>query len=367
MGESKIRGFKDGVVTSLEEITKCIKEVVSHAEHEASVKLTDLYVGIGGSHIKGKNSKGRISISASEITANDIKQVIKQATSTEIPQGHQIIHAIPQEFFIDKQKGIKNPIGLTGKELNGSVFIITGNASCVQNISKAINKTGLNYREFVLHSIASSYSVVEPDEKELGCMVVDIGGATTDGIIFQNGNIKDIFTIGIGGNDVTNDISIGLGISRKEAEEIKLKYGIASPELVGNEKIKEIKSKQSAERKFLASIIRARVEEIFELVNQRIKYTELESLPSGVILTGGAVKLREIRGVAEEIFGMPVKIGIPNGIESADKKIKEPSYSASMGLIIYSATHMTGKGMGKKRIGPSVSRFAQRIKRFLLE
>lgn len=373
VGISKSNGFKNGIITGLDDATETIRMAVYEAEQQANVKLNELYIGIMGNHIKGENSRGVVSISREdkEITHEDVKQLIEQALSVKIPVDRQIIHTIPQEFIVDDQTGIKDPVGLDGSRLEGGIYIITGATSVVQNIRKAINKAGFKVREFILQSIASSYAILSPDEREIGCMVIDIGGGTTDSIIFQNGIIKDTFTVPLGGVDVTNDISIGLTISRQEAEEVKLKYGVARSELAGNEVIRIRKfnknGEQTVERRKLASIIAPRVEEIFGLVNRKLRYMDLDTLPSGIVLTGGTAKMTGIEGLAERIFGVPVKVGVPNTVEEISEEIKNQSYVTAIGLIIYGATYKNNKRMGKESSKSWILRMGKRLEDWLLK
>lgn len=373
IGIAKSRGFKNGIITSIADATSSIRTAIHTAEQQASVKLTELYAGIAGNHIRGEHSKSVVSISRQdkEITEEDVKQLIEQAVSVKIPADREIIHTIPQEFIVDDQTGIKDPIGLNGNRLEGSIYIITGASSVVQNICKAINKAGFKVREFILQSVASSYAVLEPDERELGCMVIDVGGGTTDAVIFQDGIIKDTFTITLGGVDVTNDISIGLTISRQNAEEIKIRYGVARSELAGNEVMRIQKfnknEEQTIERKRLASIIAPRVEEIFGLVNRKLRYMDLDTLPSGIVLVGGTAKMTGIEGLAERIFGVPVKVGSPNTLEGLPEQIKDSAYATVVGLIIYGATHKNNRGMGKNSSKPWISRVGKRLEEWFLK
>lgn len=379
VGISKFKGLKNGIVTALEETAEAIRAAVSEAERQASVKLTELYVGITGEHIKGENSIGLVNISRGnrEITIGDVRQLIEQATSVNIQTDRDLLHAVPQEYIVDTNPGIKNPVGMYGNRLEGRIYMITGTTSVVQNICKAINKAGFKVREFILQSIASSYAILESDEKEFGCMVIDIGRSTTDGVVFQKSVIKDIFTIPLGSVNVTNDISIGLGISRQEAEEIKINYGVAHSEFAGNEMVKIRKFnknvEQMIEKRNLASIIAPRVEEILGMVNERLKYTDLDTFSSGIVITGGMAKMKGIEEIAERIFGIPVRIGIISPIGEFNEEIKDPSYASIVGLIIYGAIHggaihskNNNKEMGKYSSTHWMSKMGKRIGDWLL-
>jgi cell division protein FtsA len=373
VGISKSKGLKNGVITSLEYASESINEAVNEAEKQANVKLSELYVGIAGNYIKGETSRGIVTISRPEreITYEDVHQVIEQATFLPIPANREIIDAIPQEFIVDDQPGIKDPVGMNGNRLEATVYVITGVSSAVQNICKAINRAGFKVREIILQSMASSYAVLEPDDMELGCMVVDIGGGTTDGVVFYEGSVRDTFTINLGGMDVTNDISIGLTVSRHEAEEIKIKYGVANMKLSRNDTIRvekiDKKGEQLIERKKIASIITPRVEEIFGLVSRRLRYTDLELLPSGIILTGGMAKMPGIEETAERILGVPVKVGILNAMEGLTDEVMDLSFSSAIGLITYGVTHKESRAMGKDSGKPFIWRVTERMKRWLLE
>ncbi|MBI4722005.1 MAG: cell division protein FtsA [Candidatus Stahlbacteria bacterium] len=388
IGISKTKGFKNGIVTSIDEATESIILAVSEAEREANVKLTGAFVGITGSHIKGESSKGMISVTRAptrEITEEDVSQIIDQAASVKIPADREIIQKISQSFTVDDHIGIKNPVGLDGNRLEGNIYIITGAESVVQNICKVVNRAGLEVKEIILQSLASSYSVLDQDEKELSCAVIDVGGGTTDCVIFNEGQIKDVFTVALGGIDITNDISIGLAITRADAETIKTTNGVARSELAGNEVVKVQKfnrsGEQLVEKRAIASIIAPRVEEILGLVNRKLRYTNSETLPSAVVLTGGAAKMVGIDGLAERIFGIPVRIGSPNTIEVSTEeereKIRVPSYASAIGLLIYGMMNQDTnhkkkgsnkyKGMGTRESKPWILKLGNKMGDWLLK
>jgi cell division protein FtsA len=373
VGISKSRGFKNGIVTSLKEATESIGAAVHEAAKVANVKLFELYVGISGNHLQGENSRGMISISrqGKEITEEDVRQVIEQAASVKIPADRKIIRTIPQEFVVDGQTGIKDPVGLEGSRIEGDIYLITGAASIVQNISKAVARAGFKVREMIPQSIASSYAVLASDDKEFGCMVIDIGDGTTDGVVFQGNNIRDTFTVTLGGADVTSDISIGLAVPRLHAEDIKLEYGVARSELAGQGEMKIRRpgqeGEETVERKMLASIIAPRMEEIFGLVNRKLRYMDLDSLPSGLVLTGGTAKMTGINGLAERIFGVPAKMGSPNTVEGLSEEMRDPAYATSIGLLIYGMNHRNNERMAQDLRKPVFSKFGKKIEDWLMK
>ena len=403
VGISESKGLSNGIVINLERATESIKTAISTAEKNAGVKLTELYTAITGAHIRGESSRGVTSISRSdkEITPADVSHVIDQAQAIKVPMDRSIIHSIPQEFILDDQPGIHDPIGMNANRLEGNIYIITGATTAVQNITKSVNRAGFKVRDIVLQPIASSYAVLDPDEQELGCVLIDMGGGTTDVAVFYNGGIHDILSLPLGGADITNDISIGLSTPRRIAEQIKLKHGVArsdlahelpprprttntNPELIKIQKLGH-NSEQVIEKKLLASIIAPRIEEIFALLRQKLTNNGrlptndrglfyYDFLPSGIILTGGTAKMPGITGLAERVFGIPAKIGVPNTIDV--NQYKDPSFATSVGLIIYGSLNnqlptMNRRSqtisMGKFSKTPLITTVSNRVRKWLLE
>lgn len=373
VGITPSHGLRRGVVTDLEEAADSIRAAVDEAEHGAGIKVEEVYTGIAGDHIRSMNSKGVVAISRPnrEITQDDINRVIEQAKAISIPLDREIVHIIPQEFIVDDERGIRNPAGMAGMKLEVEVHIVTGAATSALNIYKSVEKAGLVVKGLVLQPLASSYAVLEPEEKELGVVLVDIGGGTTDVAIFYNGSIRESFVIGLGGINVTNDIAFGLRTPRTCAEEIKKKKGVALTSMA-NKSLIEVsgvggRGKREIKKEELANIIELRIEEIFAIVHKRIEESGFaDLLPGGVVLTGGTAKMPGIDRLGEDIFGLPVKIGVPKGVEGLDDSIRDPIHATGIGLIlhgIYNEQEM-GRVVGERR---PFNRFIEKIKRWFTE
>ncbi|OQY29753.1 MAG: cell division protein FtsA [Candidatus Cloacimonetes bacterium 4572_55] len=348
VGKAPSVGLRKGVVINLEQTVQSIKRAVREAERMAGTLVKSVFAGIAGDHIRGINSRGVIAVSRTdrEITPSDVDRVIEAAKAIAIPMDREIIHVLPQEFIVDDQSGITEPIGMAGVRLEAEVHIVTGAVTSAQNIYKSITRAGLDVRDIVLEPLASAYSVLNPDEKELGVVLIDIGGGTTDSAIFFEGSIRHTSVIGLGGNNVTNDIAIGLRCPVNKAEEIKKTYGNALSTLVQNDEIVRVPSiggreERDVARHVLASIIEPRMEELFQLTLREIKKTDYSDLlAAGVVITGGAAGLEGIPELGEQIFGMPVKIGYPNlKMTGLTEMITEPMYATSVGLILYGLEH----------------------------
>ncbi|HID93051.1 MAG TPA: cell division protein FtsA [bacterium (Candidatus Stahlbacteria)] len=373
VGITPSHGLRRGVVTDLEEAADSIRAAVDEAEHGAGIKVEEVYTGIAGDHIRSMNSKGVVAISRPnrEITQDDINRVIEQAKAISIPLDREIVHIIPQEFIVDDERGIRNPAGMAGMKLEVEVHIVTGAATSALNIYKSVEKAGLVVKGLVLQPLASSYAVLEPEEKELGVVLVDIGGGTTDVAIFYNGSIRESFVIGLGGINVTNDIAFGLRTPRTCAEEIKKKKGVALTSMA-NKSLIEVsgvggRGQREIKKEELANIIELRIEEIFAIVHKRIEESGFaDLLPGGVVLTGGTAKMPGIDRLGEDIFGLPVKIGVPKGVEGLDDSIRDPIHATGIGLIlhgIYNEQEM-GRVVGERR---PFNRFIEKIKRWFAE
>ena len=373
VGITPSHGLRRGVVTDLEEAADSIRAAVDEAEHGAGIKVEEVYTGIAGDHIRSMNSKGVVAISRPnrEITQDDINRVIEQAKTVSIPLDREIVHIIPQEFIVDDERGIRNPAGMAGMKLEVEVHIVTGAATSALNIYKSVEKAGLVVKGLVLQPLASSYAVLEPEEKELGVVLVDIGGGTTDVAIFYNGSIRESFVIGLGGVNVTNDIAFGLRTPRTCAEEIKKKKGVALTSMA-NKSLIEVpgvggRGKREIKKEELANIIELRIEEIFAIVHKRIEESGFaDLLPGGVVLTGGTAKMPGIDRLGEDIFGLPVKIGVPKGVEGLDDSIRDPIHATGIGLIlhgVYNEQEM-GRVVGERR---PFNRFIEKVKRWFTE
>ncbi len=374
LGTTPSTGLRRGIVVNLEKTTESIRQAVNDAEKMAGIKLTQCYTGIAGDHIRSQTSRGVIAISRKEITKGDIDRVIEQAKAVSIPIDREIIHAIPQAFIVDDQPGIKDPAGMSGVRLEADVHIVTGAVTSAQNIYRSVEKAGVQVRDLVLQPIASSYSVIDPEEKELGVALIDIGGGTTDTALFYDGAIRDTFVIGLGGENVTNDIAIGLRTPRVYAEEIKKVSGVARNNLVSDNETIDVpgiggRPNRKIKRKLLASIIQPRLEEIFTLVYRELRKSDfIDLISAGMVLTGGAAKMEGIEELAESIFGLPTRVGIPNGAGSMADMVKDPIHSTGVGLVLYGFENRGRAGIGRPGIDGSLfTKILERMKRWLLE
>jgi len=344
-GSTPSKGLRKGMVINIEETADSINKVVEEAELMAGCRINTVYTGIAGSHIKGLNSHGVIGIKDHEVGKNDINRVIEAAKALAIPLDREIIHVIPQEFIVDEQDGIYDPLGMSGVRLEANVHLVTGAVASAQNIVKCANRNGLTVSELVLQPLASSESTLESDERELGVALVDIGGGTTDIAILQGGSIRYTSVLPLGGNHLTSDIAVGLKTSLKQAEEIKLQHGCTLNSSTEDEETIEVscmggRPPRTISRKFLGQVIQSRVEEILNLVNKEfIRSGYKEFMASGVVLTGGTSLLEGIVETAERILNLPVRIGYPNTVGGLSEIVKSPMYATAVGLILYGRNH----------------------------
>jgi cell division protein FtsA len=341
IGTYPSKGLRKGVVVNIDNTVHSIKRAIEEAELMAGCHITSVYAGIAGGHIKGINSHGVIAVKNREISPSDVKRVIDAASAVAIPMDREVIHIIPQEFIVDDQDGIKDPVGMSGVRLEGRVHIVTGAITSAQNIIKCANKAGLDVDDIVLEQLGSSEAVLTTEEKELGAAIIDIGGGTTDLIIFANGAIKHTAVVSLAGSHVTSDISMGLRTPLEEAEKIKLRYGCALTAMVRKDETIEVPSvggrkPRVLSRQTLSEIIEPRAEEILTLVHHELGKTEYSSLiASGIILTGGSVLLEGMPELAEQIFNLPVRRGTPIGIGGLVDLVNSPMYATGVGLVLY--------------------------------
>ena len=340
VGSHPSTGLRKGTVVNIESTVDSIKKAVEEAELMAGCDISSVYVGIAGNHIKGLNSHGIIAIKGREITKQDVERVIDAARAVAIPNDREILHVIPQEFVVDDMESIQNPVGMTAIRLEAKIHIITGAVSSARNIVKCCNKAGLEVCDIALGSFASGEAVLTDEEKELGCVIADMGGGTTDLALFKDNNLKFIYELTIGGHNLTNDISIGLRTPLPEAEKIKIEHGTCVPENVRNGATIEVpavggRSPKRLSRGILAEILEPRVEEIFSLLKKELFSNGLENLfPAGFVLTGGSVVLEGITELAESVFNVPVRIGEPKKIGGLKDIVKNPAYATGVGLVI---------------------------------
>jgi cell division protein FtsA len=346
IGTAPSTGLRKGVVINIESTVESISKAIEEAELMAGVEISTVYTGIAGGHIKSFNSTGIVAIKDGEVSEQDVQRVIDAAKAVAIPLDREVIHIIPQEYTINGQDGIRDPIGMSGVRLESKVHIVTGAVSSAQNIIKCANKAGLNVAEICLEPIASSEAVLTEDEKELGVVLVDIGGGTSDIAIFKDGAVVFTGVLAIGGNHVTNDIAVGLRTPQAEAEAIKIKYGCAMAGMVKSDETIEVagvggRKARVLSRKLLAEIIEPRIEEIFSLIHQEVaKSGYLDSLSGGLVITGGATLLEGMPELAEFIFEMPVKRGLPLGIGGLRDVVNSPKFATAVGLLKYGAKNI---------------------------
>ena len=372
LGTHPSKGLRKGVVINIDSTVQSIKKAVEEAELMAGVHLTSVFAGIAGGHIKGINSHGIIAVKSKEITPSDVKRVIDAASAVAIPMDREVIHIIPQEFIVDDQDGIRDPVGMSGVRLEGRVHIVTGAITSAQNIIKCANRAGLDVDDIVLEQLGSSEAVLTPEEKEMGVAIIDIGGGTTDLVIFSSGAIKHTAVFSLAGSHVTNDISLGLRTPLEEAEKIKIRYGCALTSLVRKDETIEVPSvggrkPRALSRHTLAEIIEPRVEEILSLVQHEILRTGYGNLlASGIILTGGCALLEGIADLAEQIFNVPVRRGIPIGISGLVDLVNSPMYATGVGLVLYGSRNMA-QSRFKKGEGNIFSKVTHRMKEWIEE
>jgi len=357
IGSSEARGLRKGVVVNLDATVDAIKKAQEEAELMAGVEIDSGFIGISGAHIKSFNSRGVIAVSSKnrEISREDINRVIDQSKAVSIPPDREIIHIIPQEFVVDEQDGIKDPLGMSGIKLEVNVHIVTGAITSVQNLKTCTTRAGVEIEQIVLNQIATSASVLTHDERELGVGLIDIGAGTTEIAIFERGSLWYTSIIPIGGDNFTNDIAVGLRTPIPDAEKIKKKFGCVSGPLVDEQETIEVasvgrgKKPRVLSRQLLADIIQPRAEEIFRLVDNDIKRMGYEkSLNSGVVLTGGTALLEGLEEVAENVFDLPVRRGDPGGIGGLVDRVSTPDYASAVGLVLYGHKQWKQRGLSKE-------------------
>ncbi|HKJ05319.1 MAG TPA: cell division protein FtsA [Geopsychrobacteraceae bacterium] len=345
-GSSPSKGLRKGVVINIESTVDAIQRAVREAELMAGCEIKSVFAGIAGGHIKGLNSQGVIAIKNREVSSEDLKRVIDAAKAIAIPMDREVLHILPQEFIIDDQDGIREPLGMSGVRLEAKVHIVTGAVASAQNIVKSCNRAGVDVADIVLEQLASSEAVLSADEKELGVALVDIGGGTADIAIFSEGAIKHTSVLSIGGDHLTNDIAVGLRTPMAEAEKIKQAYGCCLTSMVGKDENIEVPSVGGREprilsRQLLAEILEPRVEEIFSLVNREIVKSGYEDLiASGVVITGGSAILPGMPELAEQIFNLPVRRGLPLDIGGLKDVVASPIYATGVGLVKYGSHNL---------------------------
>lgn len=373
MGSHPSIGLRKGVVINIENTVDSIKEAIEEAETMAGCEISSVYAGIAGGHIKGFNSHGVIALKKREVGKLDIERVIDAARALAIPMDREVIHTLPQEFIVDDQAGISDPTGMSGVRLEVKIHIVTGSVTSAQNIIKCANRAGLDVYDIVLESLASSEAVLTDEERNLGVALIDFGGGTTDLAIFSQGSIKHTFVLTLGGDNLTNDIAIGIRTPFKEAEKIKIKYGCGLTSLIGEDETIEVpglgdRRARTISRRLLGEILEPRVEELFSLIYQemvRSGYDDLVS--SGVVVTGGSAILPGVPEIVEQVFNMPARIGYPASIGGLKEIVNSPMYATAVGLVLYGANSQQREKRFRIRDTNIFNRIVSRMKRWFTE
>jgi cell division protein FtsA len=341
LGVQVSRGLKKGVVVNIESTVQSIERAIEEAELMAGCEIHAVYAGIAGSHIRSLNSHGVVAIRDREVTHGDVEHVIEAAKAVAIPADQRILHVLPQEFIIDGQEGIRDPIGMSGVRLEAKVHIVTGAESAAQNIIKCIQRCGLVVEDIVLEQLASSFACLTDDEKELGVCLIDVGGGTTDIAVFSGGAIRHTAVIPIAGDQVTNDIAVSMRTPTQYAEDIKIRHACALSQLANPDESIEVpgvgeRPARRLARQTLAEVVEPRYEELFNLVRDELRRSGFEeAIAAGIVLTGGSARMEGAIELAEEIFHMPVRLGQPQGVKGLSEVVNSPAYATAVGLLLY--------------------------------
>ncbi len=369
IGSHRSTGLKKGVVVNIESTVQSIQRAIEEAELMAGCEIHSVYAGIAGSHISSMNSHGIVAIKDREVMTQDVERVIDAAQAVAIPADQQVLHILPQEYLIDSQEGVKEPMGMSGVRLEAKVHLITCAVNAAQNIEKCIRRCGLDVEDIILEQLASSYSVLTDDERELGVCMVDIGGGTTDIAIFTEGSIRHTGVIPIAGDQVTNDIAMALRTPTMHAEEIKIKYACALAKLTGADETIQVPSvgdrpARSLSRQALAEVVEPRYDELFTLIQAELRRSGYEDLvAAGIVLTGGTSKMEGVIELAEEIFHMPVRLGFPQNVKGLADIVANPIYATGVGLLQHSIKQQPQRGVGISQ-RESHESFFSKIKRW---
>jgi cell division protein FtsA len=359
LGSHPSRGLKKGVVVNIESTIQSIQRAIEEAELMSGCDIHSVYVGIAGSHISSLNSNGIVAIKDKEVIDADLERVIDAAKAVAIPADQRILHVIPQEYIIDSQEGIKEPLGMCGVRLEAKVHLVTGAQNAVQNIDKCVRRCGLEVDQIILEQLASSQSVLTDDEKELGVCLVDIGGGTTDMAIFTEGAIRHTAVIPIAGDQVTNDIAMAFATPTQHAEEIKIKYACALSQLAGEHETIKVpsvgdRSARELTRQALAEVVEPRYEELFSLIKAELRRSGFEDMiPAGVVLTGGTAKMEGAVELAEEVFHVPVRLASPQGVSGLSDVVNNPIHATGVGLLQYGLKQLESGKKTRKRSNQS--------------
>ncbi len=356
IGSHRSRGLKKGVVVNIESTVQSIQRAIEEAELMAGCHIDEVYAGIAGSHVRSLNSHGIVAIRDREVFQQDIERVIDAAQAVAIPADQKVLHILPQEYLVDNQEGVREPLGMSGVRLEAKVHLVTCAVNAAQNVEKCIERCGLKVKDVILEQLASSYAVLSDDERELGVCMVDIGGGTTDIAVFTDGAIRHTAVIPIAGDQVTNDIAMALRTPTQNAEEIKIKYACALTQLAGADETIKVpgvgdKPPKELSRQALAEVVEPRYDELFTLVQAELRRSGFEELiAAGIVLTGGSSKMEGVIELAEEIFHMPVTLGAPKHVTGLKDIVRNPIYATGVGLLLYGKQReeeTRSRGMGR--------------------
>ena len=369
LGAQPSRGLKKGVVVNIEATMASIQRVLEEAELMADCTITEVYTGIGGGHIRSLNSSGMVAIKEKEVTQADIDRVVETAKAIAIPNDQEILHILPQEFIIDGQEDVREPLGMSGVRLEVKVHIVTGAVSAVENITKCVRRCGLEVKDVMLQPLAAALAVLNDDEKELGVCLMDVGGGTTDLAVFTGGAIRHTAVIPIAGDQVTNDIAMTLRTPTKDAEELKLRHGCALRQLADPNDVIEVpgvgdRGPRKLSRQTLAEVIEPRIEELYTLAQAELRRSGFEEqIPAGIVLTGGSSKMEGAVDLAEEVFHAPVRLGAPQGISGLVDVVRNPIHSTGVGLLLFGAQSLPA-GVSTQRAPSGVQDMWERMKQW---
>jgi len=378
IGQHPSRGLRKGMVVNIDSTVEAIKRAVQEAEQMAGVEIESTYASIGGGHLRGVNSQGVVAVQGRnhEVSAADVQRAIEVARDVPLPSDREVLHVLTQAFSVDDQDGVREPVGMLGSRLGVEVHLVTGAMAAVQNVVRSVNRAGLTVRDVILQPLASSESVLTPDERELGIVVIDIGGGTTDVAVFREGAVWHTVVIPLGGDHITNDIAVGLRTPPADAEELKKLYGCAQTALVVEDETIEVTSiggrkPRVLSRQTLSRIIQARVEEIFTLVARGVAQAGLEDAPTaGVVVTGGATAMEGIPELAESVFDLPVRRGVPKWVGGFYDQVEKPAFATAVGLLLVGARRDrpgTLVGVGAGEGWPGVGRVARRVREWVAD
>lgn len=377
VGQARTTGLRRGIVSDIEETTRSIKKAVEDAERMAGTQIESIYAGIAGEHVRAMTSKGIVAVNGDEISKADVNRANEVARAQPVPQDRELLHAIPQEYTVDKNQGIRDPIGMVGTRLETEMYLVTIGSSPATNLRKSVERAGYHVKELVLEPLASALAVLTEDEKELGVALVEMGADTTDVAIFHEGKIRHLATVNFGGGNVTNDIVQGIGLTQSDAERLKERHGCAYEPMVDPDDVIELPSTAAqgtrhVAREVLAHIIHQRIDEIFYLVHQEIERAGYANrLTGGVVVTGGAAAMEGVAALATDVFGTGVRIGKPaENIGGLADSVDAPRFSTVVGLALYGANRVAIGGASasgkKKTIGsPNMDKLIQRLKTWL--